>query len=143
MDSTWLWNKPFKTKQQYHVVLMGTCWVGLKWGLGRPASWAVHGSVHGWCMGGACMVMVHVFGVWCIQHHTTHAPTHARPSLPVVPDPILTPPKMYPSGLHDTAAEVWSYKQGQWWWLELFTKIAFSTHFSFVCFPSSFNFLWN
>ena len=40
----------------------------------------------------------------CTMPCTTHAPTHARPSLPVVPEPILTPPNMYPSGLHDTAA---------------------------------------
>ena len=24
--------------------------MGLKWGWGLRASWAVHGSVHGWCM---------------------------------------------------------------------------------------------
>ena len=29
---------------------------------------------------------------------------HAWPSLPVVPDPILTPPNLYPFELHDTAA---------------------------------------
>ena len=39
-------------QQQYHVVLMGTGWVGLKRGLGRRASWAVHGSVQGWCLHG-------------------------------------------------------------------------------------------
>ena len=27
---------------------MGTCWVGLDWGLGQRASWVVQG----WCMGG-------------------------------------------------------------------------------------------
>ena len=31
---------------------------------------------------------------------------HARPSLPVVPDHILTPPNLYPTGLHHTAAEL-------------------------------------
>ena len=29
---------------------------------------------------------------------------HARPSLPVVPNPNPTPPNLYPFGLHDTAA---------------------------------------
>ena len=35
---------------------------------------------------------------------TTHAPTHARPSLPVNPSPILTPPNLYPIELHDAPA---------------------------------------
>ena len=50
------------------------------------------------------------------HHHTTtslftmhpctnHAPTHAQPSLPVDPYPNPTPPNLYPSGLHDTAAK--------------------------------------
>ena len=34
---------------------------------------------------------------------------HARPSLPVVPDPILTPPNLYGTGLHHTAAKVSMY----------------------------------
>ena len=29
--------------------------------------------------------------------------TLARPSLPLNPNPILTPPNLYPTGLHDTA----------------------------------------
>ena len=33
------------------------------------------------------------------------APTHALPSLPVVPDPNPTPPNQGTSGLHDTAAD--------------------------------------
>ena len=37
-------------------------------------------------------------------HTLTHAPTHAQPSLPVDQDPSLTPPNLYPSALHDTAA---------------------------------------
>ena len=42
-----------------YVVLMGLCKVGLNWGLGQRASWAMHGSLHGsvhgvvhGCMGG-------------------------------------------------------------------------------------------
>ena len=35
---------------------------------------------------------------------TTIAPTHARRSLPVNPNPILTPPNLYGMGLHDAAA---------------------------------------
>ena len=44
------------------------------------------------------------------QHHhhhplsTTHARTHARPSLPIVQDPNPTPPNWHPVELHDTAA---------------------------------------
>ena len=38
-------------------------------------------------------------------HALTHAPTHALPSLPVNPNPILTPPDIAPSGGHDTAAK--------------------------------------
>ena len=34
----------------------------------------------------------------------THAPTHARPSLPFHPNPILTPAEEYGIGIHDTAA---------------------------------------
>ena len=37
--------------------------VGLNLGLGQRASWAVHGSVHGWCMGlvhGVCALR----GAW-------------------------------------------------------------------------------
>ena len=36
-------------EQQYHVVPMGTGWVGLKWGLGQRASWvsAWVGAWHG------------------------------------------------------------------------------------------------
>ena len=44
-------------QQQYHVVWMPLSWVGLKWGWGRRASSAVHGSEHGMvrgCMGGWC-----------------------------------------------------------------------------------------
>ena len=33
-----------------------------------------------------------------------HEPTHERPSLPVDPDPILTPPNVHPVRLLDTAA---------------------------------------
>ena len=42
----------------------------------------------------------------CTMPCTTHAPTHARPSLPVIPNPNPAPPKLYPRGLHDTAAHV-------------------------------------
>ena len=35
---------------------------------------------------------------------TTHAPTRARPSLPVVPDPNPAPPNLGPTAIHDTAA---------------------------------------
>ena len=38
------------------------------------------------------------------KNPTTHALTHARPSLPINPSPILTPPTQAPSALHDTAA---------------------------------------
>ena len=34
---------------------------------------------------------------------TTHAPTHARPSLPVNQNPNPTPSNLLTSGLHDTA----------------------------------------
>ena len=48
-------------------------------------------------------------GAW-VHHHITHpctyAPTHARLSLPVNPNPILTPPNMYPSATHYTAANL-------------------------------------
>ena len=37
-------------------------------------------------------------------NHIIHAPTHAQCSLPVNPNPILTPPNMYPSELYDTTA---------------------------------------
>ena len=41
-------------------------------------------------------------------HHqmpcTTHAQTHARPSLPVNPNTILTPPNLATSTTHYTAA---------------------------------------
>ena len=37
-------------------------------------------------------------------HHHPHAMTHARPSLPVIPDTNPTPPNLSPSGLHDTSA---------------------------------------
>ena len=44
--------------------------------------------------------------------HRCHAPLmhrcHARPSLPVVPDPNPTPPNPYGNGLHHTAA-IWLY----------------------------------
>ena len=39
-----------------------------------------------------------------VQAPPHHAPTHARPSLPVNPDPNLAPAKEATSGLHDTAA---------------------------------------
>ena len=34
----------------------------------------------------------------------THAPTHARPSLPIVPDPNPVPVEEYALGPHNTAA---------------------------------------
>ena len=40
------------------------------------------------------------------QPCTTHAPTHARPTLPVNQNPILTPPDLEVFRLHDTAATV-------------------------------------
>ena len=33
-----------------------------------------------------------------------HAPNHARPSLPVNPNPILTPPNLTVTAIHYTAA---------------------------------------
>ena len=47
---------------------------------------------------------------------TTHAPTHAQPSLPVNPYPILTPPDEAPSGLHDTAHGLLNLKLNQVNW---------------------------
>ena len=35
---------------------------------------------------------------------TTHAPTHAEPSLPVNQNPNPTPPNIGPPAIHDTAA---------------------------------------
>ena len=78
--------------------------MGLKWGWGRQASWALHGLVHG---------TVHGIGAWYggLTRRTscTNAmhQCHARPSLPVVPDPNLTPPTQAPVGLHETAAKIW------------------------------------
>ena len=40
-----------RTKQQYNVVQLGASCGGKFGGLGQRASWAVHGSVHGWCLG--------------------------------------------------------------------------------------------
>ena len=37
-------------------------------------------------------------------HALTHAPTHARPTLPINPDPNPTPPNRGVFRLHDTAA---------------------------------------
>ena len=47
-------------------------------------------------------------------HPTTHAPTHARPSLPVIPDPNLTPPNIYGTGLHYTAAHLKGITEELW-----------------------------
>ena len=53
-----------------------------------------------------------------------HAPTHARPNLPLNQNPILTPAEEYALALHDTANEylkllfqdcnkgLWFYHQG-------------------------------
>ena len=106
---------------------LGGVGLGLDWGLGQRASRAVHGAVHGWCMAW-CMDDI----VYTCNYHTpttppptpkpldnhaqppmhhpcttpcnNHAPHHARPYLPVVPDPNLTPPNPGPVALHDTAA---------------------------------------
>ena len=40
----------------------------------------------------------------CTMPCITHAPTHARPSLPVNQKPILTPLAQYRTALHDTSA---------------------------------------
>ena len=40
--------------------------------------------------------------------YTTHAPTHARPSLPIVPKPNPAPAETGVSGLHETAAGAWT-----------------------------------
>ena len=48
-----IWKSIFP-EQQYHVVQMGLGWVGLNLGLGRRASWAVHG-IGAWVVHG-CMV---------------------------------------------------------------------------------------
>ena len=46
-----------KGEQQYHVVQLGTCWVGLDWSLGWRASRTVHGCmVVVMCWGGLVMV---------------------------------------------------------------------------------------
>ena len=53
-----------------------------------------------------------------MHYATTHAPTHARRSLPVNPNPILTPPNIAPSALHDTAAIVYGILMYHvWTWL--------------------------
>ena len=60
---------------------------------------AIHTSEHGPYIG------VPMYGYTpYITPCTTHAQTHARPSLPVVPDPNPAPAEDAISGLHDTAA---------------------------------------
>ena len=52
----------FHIEQRYHVVLMGTCWVGLKWGLGWHGVWfdgqagPCMGQCMAWCMGGGGVI---------------------------------------------------------------------------------------
>ena len=88
------------------------CTCGVKIGLGLTGklghAWvhgSVHGSVHvvcGWCM--VAVGKVNLYTTWISEVGLEYAPTHARPRLPVNPNPIFTPPVQYGMGLHDTAA---------------------------------------
>ena len=72
---------------------LGRAWVGA-WDGAWVGAW--HGAWHGM-----------VVGAWGHGEEVIapcHALTHARPSLPVNPNPILTPPNTGPVALHDTAA---------------------------------------
>ena len=79
-------------EQQYNVVLMWLALVGLKWGFGWRASWAVHGVLHGWCMGLGCQawgLCLNDGGFGCLCFG--------------VPEPV-TSLQEATSWLHDTAA---------------------------------------
>ena len=60
-----------------------------------------------WCWGKVVVMMFGKGDYPIITTSTppyTHAPTHAGTSLPINPNPILTPGAQYRKGLHDTAA---------------------------------------
>ena len=109
-------------QQQYHVVQMGLGQVRSDLGLGRRASWAMHGI-------GARLFWLGQLGgawYWCMAVHTqntiatcttpgtkpctTHAmmPCTARLARHHIPNP--TPPNTGPLGLHDTAAASIDFK---------------------------------
>ena len=69
---------------------LGRAWIGV---------WVVHGMVHGVVYG---VVPCAWYGVWCLV--MLIAPSHARPSLPVIPEPNPAPPNLDPQEVHDTAA---------------------------------------
>ena len=62
----------------------------------------------GRCMDGAWRgawgLVVVMLVWWCVLGVGKNACVYARPSLPVIPDPSLTPPNQGPIQLHDTAA---------------------------------------
>ena len=75
------------------------CTAGVRLGLGLTGK--------AWCLdGGGGGDVFAVVGVGKMHGYTPfHAPTHARPSLPINPNPNPTPDVQYGTELHDTAAQ--------------------------------------
>ena len=62
---------------------MGVCWEGSDWGLGQLASWAVYGSVHGWCM---AISSAHCTQPYC---QCTENENYKAAALPSEPSPLI------------------------------------------------------